>query len=227
MSTLGFVPNQSTPLSTTAAGLRLHIAAALASSRRLWLPGRLSGYRPEPIPQPASWWHPWRRLPEAPPPPLARLETHLAGQQLQAEVPVGVYGQFDAGFDVPLSAPRRGWRIARTRVSFGSFQGETCSAILGPGPGVSRVTLVVLPPATTLPADSGRLTFSFLGDRPAAPVQRLLRSHAERNFLCYLACVPSDREDVQAELALALAGHGWPHGHLVFVPAVLADAGAS
>jgi triacylglycerol lipase len=159
---------------------------------------------------------------------MARLETHLAGQHLQAEVPVGPYGQFDAEFEIPLPAPRRGWRIARTQVRFGDFRGEACSVVLAPGPCVTRVTLVVLPPSATLPAGSGRpASFSFLSDRRAAQVQRLVRSHAERNFLCYLACVPSDREDVQAELALALTGHGWPHGHLVFVPAALPEADAS
>jgi len=229
MSALGFVQNQLTPASAVApAGLRLYIGAALASARRLWLPGRLAGYPPEPIKQAPSWWHPWGRPPVIPPPPMARLETHLAGQHLQTEVPVGAYGQFDAAFEVPLSAARRGWRIARTQVGLGDFKGEACSVVLGPGPGVSRVTLVVLPPSATLaPKAGGPATFSFLANRRAADVQRLVRSHAERSFLCYLACVPGDREDVQAELALAINAQGWPHGHLVFLPATLAEAGAS
>jgi triacylglycerol lipase len=229
MSALGFVQNQLTPASVAApTGLKLYIAAALASSRRLWLPGRLAGYKPEPIKPATSWWQLWGRSPVLPPPPTARLETHIAGHHLQTEVPVGSYGEFDAGFDVPLSAARRGWRIARTHVRFEDFKGDACSVVLGPAPGGSRVTLVVLPPSATLaPKPQAAATFSFLADRRAAQVQRLIRSHADHSFLCYLACVPGDREDVQAELALALNGQGWPHGHLVFVPAAPAEADAS
>lgn len=231
MSGLGFVPNQATavvPPGVQSAGLRLHIAAALASPRRLWLPGRLLGYTSEVAP-PTPWWNRWRRRVEPPPPPpIARLETHLAGHQLQAEIPVGPYGEFDARFDVSLPPTRRGWRIARNQVLFHDSRGEACSVVLGPASGVSRVTVVVLPPADTLaPVPGGRPAFAFVAGRPATQVQQFLRTDADHNFLCYLACVPSDRDDVQAELALTLNGRGWPHGHLVLVPAAADEADAA
>jgi triacylglycerol lipase len=220
---LGFIAPAGRPAETiTPPGLRLQTTVALASPRRLWLRGRLLGYAPKASTR-SPWWNRWPRREE--PVPLARLETHVAGHQLQAAITVGRHGDWDATFDVSLPPSRRGWRIARTHLTFQSQSADACSVVLAPGPGVPGVTVVLLPPDATLAAQiSSAPPFAFLADHRAAPILRSLRAHANRQFLCYLACVPPENEETQAGLALALNAAGWPHGQLLLLPAAADEA---
>ncbi len=217
MSILGFVPAPSaaTPAASSSASLQLRVHDILASAHRLWVRGRLLGLPPLPAPR-KHWWGRRRSKVEAPAPTI-HLETQVSGKALAADVPVGPLGDFEAGFAVELPPARRGWRVARNKVTHAGRSVEGCGLVLTPPETGSGAAIVLLPRADTLHGNGAQhLERSIL----AARMTNLLRQlHRDRRTLYYLACVPPGSEVQQAELALAATALGWPTGHFVLIPA--------
>src|SRR5262245_21792926 len=123
MTPLGLVETEplrpSAPVSSTPR-LQLRVEDALASSKRLWVRGRLVGLEQFPKrDQDPPWWRFWSRRGPQEATPEAALETAVSGTVLRASVPVQADGRFEALFSADLPPARRGWRLARNRVTFG------------------------------------------------------------------------------------------------------------
>ena len=192
---------------------RLWVGETLASSRRLWLRGRLAALPPLPSTN-GHWYKRWWGKAEVPQPPrTGRLEARVSGTVLEAEVPISPDGRFEALLPAELPPARRGWRLARNRLTYAGKTFEACALVLTPTPAATRAIIVVLPIAATLnhePLASALARGSRLNGWPAdTPGQPIY----------YLAAVPVDGEDQQRELALATTALGWPAGHFVLLPA--------
>jgi triacylglycerol lipase len=143
----------------------------------------------------------------------------ISGHVLEATVPLQADGRFEATFTASLPRARRGWRIARSRVSCAGLAAEKCCAVLTP-PENTRCLAVVLLPVVYSSAAGGAQRLAQC-EQVAGLTQFLCRlqqgpgrSHAIR----YLACVPRLTEANPAEWALALTTLGWPSGGLVLLP---------
>jgi triacylglycerol lipase len=217
MSLLGFVQAAPVP-PRTISELQFQVQDALSAGGRLWVRGRILAPL-HPVLQLSSprWWKRWRgREVSADVPLLAHIETHIGGKVCTTYSPVRPDGQFDATWATELPAPRRGWRVARNRVSFCGHAAEACTVVLALRPDAVRALAVLLPSALTLPRSSlGRGTSLELL-APYAPVlHRLAQGGTQPSAIYYLACVPFGGESLQAELALALSASGWPAGQFV------------
>jgi triacylglycerol lipase len=219
MNPLGLV--QAAPVGSgtpPTAALQLRIFNVLAGSHRLWLRGRLTGL-PLPSPQRKPWWKIRSTQTVNSPPLLAKLETHLGGKELSAEIPVMPDGYFEAAFPVELAPARRGWRVARNRVEINGQSAESCSVVMVPPLGAAGVVVVLLPPIAALAGD-GRLSFERSLDNPhlAQKLHWLNQGPRGGNPLYYLADLPGGAEGTTAELALILAALAWPSGSIVPLP---------
>src|SRR5262249_18591186 len=105
---------------------------ALSSPTRLWIRGRLLGTGPSATAgKDPRWWKRWWGKAETEAgAPLVHLETRISGHVLHAQVPAFADGRFEATFSTPLPPARRGWRIARNRVSYEGHQAEGCCLVL-------------------------------------------------------------------------------------------------
>src|SRR5262249_55061130 len=130
------------------ADLQLQIEDALASARRLWVRGQLLGGRFPLVTngRQGRWWHRLRR--KSPSPPLlsrVHLETRVSGHLFEAEVPLGADGHFEATFGAHLPVARRGWQIARNRVTWDGETVEKCGVLVRPADAARGVAVVILP----------------------------------------------------------------------------------
>lgn len=221
MSGLGFLPTQTgsasvVPAHVAAGQLKLRLLASLAGPRGVWLRGQLEGLA---TPRSSSWL-PWRGRDAGAAPLVATFATQIAGQDLSADVPVDALGQVDASFSVALPPARRGWRIARNHVTLQGRRADMCSVLAGPATDAHGVSLVLLPRSETLSRTGGQ---PFTAECPAgsalAHLAPLVQARTRRHFLCYVAWAPPGGDLCPAELALALNALGWPHGHVLLVPA--------
>src|SRR5205823_7925076 len=204
--------------------LQLVVEDTLASAHRLWVRGRLvlpASAAQEPPVDPPRWWQRWwkRTEPGAPPPGL-RLELRIRGSSFQAEVPLGIDGRFEALLDAGLPAARRGWRMARNRVTFEDSTTEKCGLVLMPPDTARGVAVVVLPLTYTTGANGPqRLARSEQAARLTPVLRQLQQGPCGRHAIYYLAGVPIGLETPQqVELALATATLGWPNGNLLLFP---------
>src|SRR5882757_8519519 len=135
------------PTATTPAELQVHLADSLASSRRLWVRGRLPGLNVQPEAGPERrWWARWPgKSPGAAPVPLLRVETEVSGSRLETDVAVEPDGRFEALFEAELPRARRGWRVARHRLTCAGHTGQACSVVLALPPGTAEAVVVLLP----------------------------------------------------------------------------------
>jgi hypothetical protein len=132
-----------------AAEPRLWVGETLASSRRLWLRGRLIAIPPIPSTN-GHWYNRWWGKSDVPEPPrTAHLETRISGAVLEAEVPISPDGRFEALLPVELPPARRGWRVARNRLTYAGTTFEACALVLTPTPEATQATVVVLPFTST------------------------------------------------------------------------------
>jgi triacylglycerol lipase len=211
--------------SPSSPGPELHIEDVLASPRRLWLRGRLAGLPAHTAEggRALHWWH----RSAAPPARTARLEAHVGGSSLRADVALLEGGRFEALLPADLPPARRGWRVARTRLTWDGATAEACAVVLLPPADAVGALLVVLPLAATYP-EGGAGPLARL--EAAQPVAQLLfelsRGAAGPRPLYYLACLPGDAPGRPRELALAIAALGWPAGHIVPLVAPAASAAA-
>ncbi len=224
MSALGLVSTASgnnTQAAIASAAIQIHLEDVLASSRRLWLRGRVAGLIPEtnaangPV-----WWKRWRQTPTAPIqiPPL-HLVTKIAGNTLEKDLLVLPDGRFEVQWEVPLPTARRGWHLARNRFTIAEHQFDICSLVLTPPEHTTSAVVVILPPSATMQAGK-------LNTLAKSAFARVLNSRLQEwkgaaqgwQHIYYLACVPCDGEQRGAEMALSITALGWPHGTLVLLP---------
>lgn len=218
------------PVTALPAELHVRLADALASSRRLWVRGRL----PEPTVLPEAeperhWWARWPgRSEPAPPIPLLRVETEVGGNSLQTDVAVDRDGRFEVLLEAELPKARRGWRVARHRFTCAGQSGRACGVVLALPAGSSEAAVVLLPLEFTFPAGGPQRLATSDQARQLAPVLNQLQESLEgRPPLYYLAGVPLDADSRQAELALAATTLGWPAGHFVVLPTEWKEAAAA
>src|SRR5262249_52201181 len=196
----------------------------LASARRLWVRGQLVGIsllRGRSAAR-RRWWRRWWRkpLPASLLPPL-HLETRISGQLLEADVPLQPNGRFEATFTAVLPVARRGWRIARNRVSWNGQTIEQCSVVVRPSEEARGVAIVILPLANTSQRHGAQsLARSEQAARLTPVLRRLHQGPGDAHALYYVACVPEPEICPQAELALATTTLGWPPGSFLPLPFV-------
>jgi triacylglycerol lipase len=203
----------------------LQVADILAAGSRLWLRGQLA-FAPGPAPPRNPWWRRWRRLsPPAYADYTVRVETEVSGETLSAEVPAGPDGCFEAVFEAPLPPARRGWRVARNKITLAGQTLRACGVVLEPPAEATAATALVLPLEYTLePGGAQRLARWRLG----APLGELFRRHQGEAVpppVYYLAAVPPSGRNLHPELALAATSLGWPAAPFVLVPAGSERAG--
>lgn len=222
MAPLGLVPaGTAVPelQANSALDLHLQFEETLASSRRMWLRGRLHGPTlPAPAARTKSRWWDWRSprpvIPIAP--QTAHLETRVAGHVLATDVPLGPDGRFEATFSVPLPVARRGWRIARNRLTWSGQAVEQCSLVLAPPEGARGVAVVFLPQAFPSAAQATeRLKRSETASRLGAVLRQLQH---DGHVLYYLASARRQAQQGPAALALAITSLGWPGGNFLLLP---------
>jgi triacylglycerol lipase len=191
---------------------RLHIEDALASPRRLWLRGYAEG-----LAGPVRAW--WGR-PGAQPPRVARLETQAGGAGAVADVALAEDGRFEALLAVELPPARRGWRIARNKLTFGGDSAEACAVVLLPPADAAEALVVLLPPACAFGEDVSPQLTRLDGASCVGPLlHELSRGEGSPRPVYYLACVPAGSRDRQRDVALTVASLGWPAGQVVALPA--------
>jgi triacylglycerol lipase len=203
--------------------LQLIVEDTLASAHRLWVRGRLvfpPSVPQEPSQDPPRWWQRWwKRTDPGVPPPLLRLEMRISGCSCEAEVPLRTDGRFDALLDAQLPPARRGWRMARNRVTFEDGTTEKCGLVLMPPENASGVVVVVLPQAYSLALGGPqRLARSEQAGFLTTVLRQLYQGPRGVQAIYYVAGVPADLDSAQVELALATTTLGWPNGHLVLFP---------
>ena len=204
---------------TATSEMKLDMEEAFASPRRIWLRGRLTDLPSQPTSEAASdkhWWEVRRRqsLPSAI--PSVHLETRVNGQVLTTEIQPAIDGRFEATFTADLPVSKRGWRLARNRVTCLDQTAEKCALVIQT-PERARTAVVVIVPSA---APIGRSLRSSDGNCRLSSdlTQSLCNLEKEapgRNIFYYLSCVPKDARPYRAELSLATAAWGWPAGNLV------------
>jgi triacylglycerol lipase len=218
VETTGQPAQPSTPL---VPALSVRFEDVLASARRLWVRGRLGGLpRSAPAKSKEShWWGRWRRAPKPAVPPLVHLETRISGQTFTADVPLQPGDRFEALFAGDLPTARRGWRIARNRISCAGLTGEQCAVVLGSGAETRSAVVVILPLVFTQEQHGAQRLARSKSAVALAPILRGLQHSGGAWTYYYLGCVPPGLENRQGELALATTTLGWPTGEFVLLPA--------
>jgi triacylglycerol lipase len=204
---------------------RLWVGETLASSRRLWLRGRLGAL---PTSTTHGHWYQgwWGKGGASEPPHTAHLETRVSGTLLEADVPVSRDGRFEALLPAQLPPSRRGWRVARNRLTYAETTFEACALVLTPTPAATGAVVVVLPLAYTFGEDGPQEFARSEHAHRLTPLLHALRQDtAATQPVYYLAGVPAEGTDRQSALALATTALGWPAGHFVLLPAPRGAAG--
>ena len=208
--------------------IQLLLEDALGSHRRLWVRGRVRGVNGSSngAVKDRSWWLRWRSRPvHAAAPQTLELETRLSGTVLKTETPLQPDGRFEATFDVELPLARRGWRVARHRVSCSGLTAEACGVMLAPPPEARGAVVVLLPlDYTTQSGGVQRFARSEFASHLTNLLRTLIQGPHGLHPIYYVACVPPEEESRQAEWALAATALGWPAGQFVLLPAGRDDA---
>src|SRR4051812_4912016 len=97
-----------------AIGPKLRMAEILASPRRLWLRGRLD------IPAArGGWFSGWWGSSRQGRPREFPLETRIGNRLIQSVIIPSAEGYFEARLEEEIPPARRGWRVARNRLTCG------------------------------------------------------------------------------------------------------------
>lgn len=223
MTLLGFVRSQvpAPAPDTPPLAPDLRVEETFGAGQRLWVRGQVC-QRPGSADgngEAVSWW-PLRRPAEAPSPaPTLSLETRLGGHLLQATVPLGPDGAFEARFEAPLPVARRGWRVARHRLNLGDTAADCCSLVTLPPADAAAAVVVLLPRLdganVSLP-EAIRQTEAATG--LASRLRRILAEEGRPPV--YYALPLALAAQALPVFALAAVTVGWPAGHYVAAGAV-------
>src|SRR5262249_15594883 len=118
----------STPATDAVPELRLE--EGLAIGPRLWLRGRVPLSLLTPKPSDLSSTDSHFNGNGKSPLPLLRIETRVSGQVFESEGPLTPDGQFEALFCDGAPLAKRGWRIARNRLTCAGRSLEKCTMVL-------------------------------------------------------------------------------------------------
>jgi triacylglycerol lipase len=204
--------------SPAVAGVRLRVEDILASRRRLWLRGRVAGLAPAPAEagRPRRWWG----RSGQPAPRTAHVELYISGSRLQVEGPLADDGRFEVLLPAELPPARRGWRVARNKLTCDGTTAEGCGIVLVPPAEAAEAVAVVLPLACTFAEGAaGHLARLDAAGQTGSLLQQLARGPEGSRPVYYLASVPAEADGRPREVALALTSLGWPSGHVVPMPA--------
>lgn len=220
-------PRQSTPAGPALPSITdVHMYDTLGSNNRLWVRGRLIVPLELSAAPQRTWWTRWGKT--APPPWLPsslHINTQVGGIALQADVPLGPDGYFEASFEGELPPARRGWRMARHRFTIGEQTLRACNVVLSAPGGAGAGLIVVLPLKFTYETNGvQRFTESALARRLTELLRALHEEHGAEQPIYYLGCAPVEDRHRQPELALAATSLGWPSGPIVLMPTLPGEA---
>ena len=228
MSLLGYIGQVVSPPNGSPkviAEPQLRFDEALACGQRIWMRGQLTDPalpRSPGATRPARWKR-WRRNSAPTALPTIHVETRIGGHVLQTTVVLDRHGRFDTTLDIDLPIARRGWRLARNRVTYQDRTLEKCCILLCPPENASGAVVVILPLSCSCSPKGPQ----FLARSPAAaeitPILRQLRH--SKDALYYLACTHPGSAVSQSELALATTMLGWPAGNVILLPAGPGECG--
>lgn len=222
MTLLGFVrPQPAAPSAETpAVAFDPRVDVTLAAGQRLWVRGRVQDLPTASVNGSAApWWHLRRNTEPGAPPPVLSLETRVGGHVLAAQCQVAPGGEFEAQFQAPLPVARRGWRVARHRLSLEGQAADRCSLVVLP-PASARTAVVVLLPRLVQAGESlpevVRRTESL-----SSLSRRLRQLLAEEGQPPVYYSLPLEAGgDEVPVFALAATTVGWPAGHFIAAGAV-------
>ena len=222
MTLLGFTGQAVSPPGTPEQAIakpQLHFDEALACGRRLWMRGRLVDPTARQKTAARSQWPRWRRKPTAvEQPKTIDIETRIASQPVKSMAVLDSEGRFETAVEIELPTARRGWRLARNRVSYQSQTLEKCCVVLTP-PDEARAALVVLLPFEfTFEAQGPERLARSESAAELTPILQQLRRTGSKDAIYYLACVSPGGKVSQSQLALAATTLGWPAGNFVLLP---------
>src|SRR5262249_25121808 len=149
---------------------KLDMEEALASSRRIWLRGRLTDLRSNSACETVSdkhWWELRRRQPSLSTVPGVHLETRVNGQVFSTEIQPATDGTFEATFTINLPVSKKGWRLARNRITCLDQSAEKCALMIQTPERARTAVVAIVPPAlpttrSLRPADGNRRLSSDL-----------------------------------------------------------------
>jgi triacylglycerol lipase len=204
-----------TPAQRAPFDLRLEEAVAIGS--RLWIRGRLT---PEFL-SPNIRLHSQsetHRNGDSSTLSIVVIETRLGGRVFHSEAPVTSTGEFEALLADVSPLPRRGWRIARNRVTVFDQTTEQCTIVLSPPEHTAIATIVLLPLNWCLRPGGLQGAANSAEAQALAPVlQALYNDPKKPSVIYYLASSRIGHCVKQAELALAAAALGWPGAAFVIM----------
>ncbi len=220
-------PQESTASRPTTPSIAdVHMYDTLGSTNRLWVRGRLIVPIDLSTTPQRRWWNRWGKTasPSSLPPSL-HINTQVGGIEFQADVPVRPDGYFQVSFESELPPARRGWRMARHRLTVAGQTLRACNVVLST-PGTIGTGLIIVLPLHFTYDENGiqRFTESALARRFTELLRALHEEHVAEQPIYYLGCVPVEDRHRQPELALAATSLGWPCGPIVLMPAARGDA---
>jgi triacylglycerol lipase len=200
--------------------IMLDMEEVLGSPKRVWLRGQLIG-----VPRPAvrgpaegnSWWTRRRAAPPQSLQSTALLEARIGTRLLTAEVALDGDGRFAAVIDTELPPAKKGWRIARNRVTYLGQTAEKCSLVASPPEQTRSATVVILPPPIDETPDSKPLLSSVTCQGLINVIGKQTKTGSRANSIYYVMVVPTANPSNRARIALAMTSMGWPHGSLVLL----------
>jgi triacylglycerol lipase len=141
-------------------------------------------------------------------PPSVRLETRISGQLLTNEFQPEGDGSFELKLTTEPAASKKGWRLARNRVTFLDQTAEQCALVVYPPEQARTAVLVIVPPGLKS------------GHTPSAQVVGAIVHGLERRSpggqaYYYLATSDAGEPISRAELGLMVSASGWPAGNAV------------
>jgi triacylglycerol lipase len=190
----------------------------LAIGRRIWLRGRLSGAAFATARNPQV--RPGASRSQDNGSDHAHVESRLSGHVFENDVAVRNNGEFETLLHPPLPLARRGWRIARNRVTYSGQTIEKCAVVLTAPEHAGAATVVLLPSGWSLQSYGLQKLASSPEAAALAPVLRALHDDPSSPSAIYYVIAVTDSNQVrQAELALATTTLGWPGGSFVLMHA--------
>lgn len=208
MSATNVTPATTSPPLTPPA-MKVHFYEMLASGQRMWVRG-------------------WLELPSAPGAPsrmadrrghaAGQLEIRVSGQTITTDVQLSPEGHFEAKVSFSLPPTRRGWRVARCKLTIGPATVEGCGVVLHPAAD-SREAIVVVLPVSWEENGSSLVKHAEEVEHLGSFLLQTMRKKGHPVPIYYLGVQDPQDENSAKKLAMALTALGWPAGTVVLLPA--------